>query len=71
MVVGSKCFVLFWSPLLLLLILTFISHNEESKINVHLSSVEQTLPTFLSQREKREKNHQQRDSVLKFFSTAL
>lgn len=47
------------------------SQNEQSKINVHLSSVEQTLPTFLSQREKGGKNHHQRDRVLKFCSTAL
>lgn len=41
MAIGSKCFVLFWSPLLPLLILTFIKvKNEQSKINVQISYVE-------------------------------
>lgn len=46
------------------------SETEQSKINVHISAVEQTLPTFLSQRE-RGGNHRQRVRVLKFCSTAL
>lgn len=45
------------------------SQNEQSKINVHISYVEN--PAHISFSERGWGNHHQRDTVLRFCSTAL